>query len=669
MTVLFLVCVLLFPGLFPVSADTPFTPGSIGVGYYQGTCTGDTIPDILEAGREYTVTITYMNRGLVSWQYDVEKFGLLYEGLQSSIRVDPVFSPLDPGVEIPSRGDITFLLTLQPPEKPGEYTLSFSMATRKGTEYTTFPSSFSKTITVIPEGGISSPEYGSIIIESIPPKAEVKMGESVRGSTPLTLPDLNPATYQITITHPDHRPKWKEVTVEPGSVTRITVDLTTTGEMEVETEKVQRFTLLGWIISHLPLLIISITIVFLAFQVLMMNTRVIPENHPVRTFTRPITIFPPHSPDGSRRNRLRKGTGDRGSGAGGSFGSLVDESGKQGRNSRIREGTDTGKKADTNQGVRRGGDEEKTRKSDEGEKEEELRVPDEDQTPMDLENPFGFPDALKDRYEPLGIAGDDHYARVFKVMRKDTGGIRSLKVAHMKGADSEILRKEASVWGSLQHPNVVRLYKAEFNEDLTFLENEYLSGVRYKGSEHTSLSMLPKPIREKYALSLIRDIAEGIRYTHNMGIRHYHLQAGDVLLTEQLTAKISGYARGKNELGFSIPESDVMDAPALYIAPEQREEIVYGNPGKRTDIFQIGVIFYELLSGYLPYSREAYEAVHDDGQYEANRTTLIPLADLKPDLAKYDPILGKLLAWQKNERYGRVEDFLAELDTYSYGDE
>jgi hypothetical protein len=179
--------------------------GMSGVGYYKGDHISDTIPASLEAGQSYPVVITFRNNGMVSWEWGVEKFGLLYQGLQSSIRVDPVFSPVPEGVKVAAQGEISFPFTLTPPDKPGEYKLSFSMSTRKGEDrYTPFPNGFTKKITVIPKEGVSSGSVGSIIIHSNPSGAMVYMGSEEKGLTPLTLPDLNPAKYEITISHPQY---------------------------------------------------------------------------------------------------------------------------------------------------------------------------------------------------------------------------------------------------------------------------------------------------------------------------------------------------------------------------------------------------------------------------------------------------------------------------------
>ncbi|HWQ64360.1 MAG TPA: protein kinase [Methanospirillum sp.] len=657
-----LACVVLFVVLgvlMPSLADA--VPASIDVSYYKGEHSNDTIPDMIEAGQTYPVTVTFRNTGMVSWDWGVEKFGLLYQGLQSSILVDPIFSRLGKDTETKPGDEITFPLILTPPEKPGDYTISFSMATLKGDSYNTFPETFSKTVKVISEDGISSGSVGSIIVSSIPTGSQVLIGGDVRGKTPLTIPDLRPAMYDLSVASPDYKTKAVQVTVEAGSVSRLRVDLTSSNKTDISIEKDERYTLLGFLKGNLPLLILTIAILFFGLQMLMMDTKRFPENHPVRLFVRPITIVPV-SFDGkvSSRKFSKKGStsGSENVGAG------ADEHGsKKGDVSATRTTGQTLSRSKELKDKKPGyGDEQKNKKDLKGENADELKVPDVDQQYQDISNPFGFPDGLKDRYEPLGVAGDDSYARVFKVRKKDNGSIRALKVSHMKNAGSEILQKEASVWGNIRHPNVVRLYKAEFDDELSFLDLEFLDGIKYRGGSLTSLSALPKPIREKYAVSLIRDVANGLKFTHSLGIRHYHLQTGDILLTPKMQAKISGYARGKNELGFSVPESDTREAPAAYLAPEQKDEVFYGNPGRKTDIYQLGVIFYELLTGFLPYTRLAADKASVEWHESAENRLILP-SELKNGLLRYDVILSRMLATDKKKRYALVDEFLADLDT------
>lgn len=657
----FAVVILISLGLSQVCAEDQGS--SIDLSYYKGQYISDTIPSLLEGGKSYPVTIRYRNAGMVSWTWDVEKFGMLYTGKQSSIEVTPEFFQLRPDQKVSTGSEFTFNFTLTPPEKTGEYEISFSMATMKGNQYSTFVESFIKKVSVVSKSGISSGSVGAIIIESVPSGADVSLGRKRIGVTPLTIPDLSPASYELSVSHPDYRTKVIPVKVEEGSVSRFMVDLTTPGIPKVSTVKDERFTILGFMKEKFPLIIFSIVIFFFGIQLMMLDTKRFPENHSIRRIVKPIT-FIPVSFSGSRMTQSgsQKGHGSSGSSGDGSTGVHIAKGATTSSYTTGGIGAKPGKLTDKK--TEYSGDQ-KAKQSTGEEKQEEEKVPEVDQEYHDIDNPFGFPDGLKDRYEPLGVAGDDEYARVFKVRKKETGTVRALKVSHVKGAGSEILQKESSVWGNLRHPNVVRLYKAEFDDDLTFLDLEFLDGIGYKGEKITSLASLPKPIKEKYAVSLMRDIAAGLKYTHYLGIRHYHIQPGDILLTPKMRAKISGYARGKNELGFSIPDSDTKEAPEAYITPEQRDEQRYGNPGRKTDIYQLGVIFYELLTGHLPYSKEAAQAGGINGWEESGENRLILPSEFRGFLGSFDKILSRMLSLEKNGRYSSVDEFINDLDALS----
>jgi hypothetical protein len=410
-------------------SDTISSLSSVsGVGYYKATYVSDTIPSSLETGTSYPVTITFQNSGMVSWEWGVEKFGMLYQGLQSSISVDPVFSPVSAGTKILTQSEISFPLTLTPPEKPGEYDLSFSMAIRKGEgRYEPFSDSFTKRVYVMPVEGVSSGSVGSIIISSEPAGATVFLGGDEKGKTPLILPDLNPASYEITVSHPNYTSKYTKATVQPGSVSRITMNLTDTEKPEVVTEKLLKFTPLGWLLDNFPLILITLVILFLAFQVVMMDTKHVPENHPVRIISRPITLFKP-APDGTnklgRRNRSQNKGRSTGSGS-----EIIGDSLKSGNK---KTGTTQGNIISKDRNVkdrsfRRDENGDQSKRSKSGDDEEQIKVSDVDQDEILPEGFWGFPHSLLDKYEPLGMEGDDPYARIFKVKKKSNGEIRALK--------------------------------------------------------------------------------------------------------------------------------------------------------------------------------------------------------------------------------------------------
>jgi serine/threonine protein kinase len=303
------------------------------------------------------------------------------------------------------------------------------------------------------------------------------------------------------------------------------------------------------------------------------------------------------------------------------------------------------------------------------EEEEALLPPDGEQksTPIP-EELWNFPKELLDRYEPLGVLGDDDYAVVYLIRNKKEDAIRSLKISKSTESASEIVKKESSIWRKMKHPNIVKLYTGEFDQ-LKFLENEYVSGVSYKGKHYLSLLDLPKPIKEKYAVSLVLDIANALAYVHNLGLRHYHLQPGNIFITPKLEAKVSGFTRGKNEFGFAtnyatINLQDESDERIAHIAPEQRDKS-NETLNTRTDLYQLGIIFYELLTGYKPYTKCLYQFVYphaDENQINDEYDHFfIPPSRIVSRLAPYDNMVQHLIAQEKKERYASVKEFVTDL--------
>jgi len=115
-------------------------------------------------------------------------------------------------------------------------------------------------------------------------------------------------------------------------------------------------------------------------------------------------------------------------------------------------------------------------------------------------------------------------------------------------------------------------------------------------------------------------------------------------------AKISARSSLSSHKGYS----------PLYAAPEQLDESLYGAPDHRTDIYQLGVVFYELLTGKLSY--EGYSPGAVIGKILAENIKPLPPSEINPALAKYDGIFEKLLAKRKEDRYQSIEEFLKDLE-------
>ncbi|AEO13926.1 serine/threonine-protein kinase [Thermococcus sp. AM4] len=262
-----------------------------------------------------------------------------------------------------------------------------------------------------------------------------------------------------------------------------------------------------------------------------------------------------------------------------------------------------------------------------------------------------------DKYEPLEFIGEGGFAKVFKAKKKKDGKIVALKIPRIDERTSKTFIKEVSTWLHLDHPNIVKLYDVDILP-IPYLEMEYVEGVKVNGKTVRDLGGYPKPVDEKIALKLIRGIAEGLRHAHSKGIYHRDLKPLNVLLKADLTPKITDWGLAK--LGTMSSSRSVLGYTPLYASPEHLMPGKYGHTDHRTDIWQLGVTFYELLTGKLPFEGYTYEEVFGKITDESYRFT--PPSKINPALAKYDGIFEKLLAKRKEDRYQSVDEFLRDLE-------
>ncbi|WP_083965028.1 outer membrane protein assembly factor BamB family protein [Thermococcus sp. PK] len=268
-----------------------------------------------------------------------------------------------------------------------------------------------------------------------------------------------------------------------------------------------------------------------------------------------------------------------------------------------------------------------------------------------------FPSELLDKYEPLEFLGEGGFAKVYKVKRKSDGKVVALKIPRIDEKTSSLFLKEIAAWYYLNHPNIVKLYKADIFP-IPYLEMEYVEGAKIDDKIVRDLDKYPKPVDENTALKLIVGIAEGLKHAHSKGIWHLDLKPLNVLLKRDLTPKITDWGLAKISTRSSLSTNSGYSP--LYAAPEQLDEETYGVPDHRTDIYGLGIIFYELLTGKLPY--EGYSPGAVVGKILAKDIKPTPPSKINPALAKYDGIFEKLLAKRKEDRYQSIEEFLQALN-------
>ncbi|MDD1679618.1 MAG: serine/threonine protein kinase [Methanomicrobiales archaeon] len=254
--------------------------------------------------------------------------------------------------------------------------------------------------------------------------------------------------------------------------------------------------------------------------------------------------------------------------------------------------------------------------------------------------------AMAEKYRDIELIAVGGLARVYRARRKKDGAIVAVKVPL---TSSEVtgtsFLKEILAWQSLSHPNIVSITDASILP-YPAVEMEYIP---------QSLADLEKPMGIPAALKIVRGVASGLAYAHEKGVIHRDIKPENILLTAEGIPKITDWGMSRI-LASTMPT--VVGFSVSYAAPEQISPSRFGSTDRRTDIFQLGVVFYELVTGSRPFqgedSGEVIAAILDQEP--------IPPSQLVPAARTVESIIFRCLAKAPSERYQRVEDLLADLD-------
>ncbi len=260
-----------------------------------------------------------------------------------------------------------------------------------------------------------------------------------------------------------------------------------------------------------------------------------------------------------------------------------------------------------------------------------------------------FPSEISDLYCNPEIIGSGGFARVFRGTREDgTTVALKLPLTFDETTGKSFLR-EIVAWEKLSHENIIKLYKKNIMP-IPYLELEY--------AENGSLEDVPKPIEKETAAKIVFDISEGLKYAHEQGIIHRDLKPQNVLLTKDMTPKITDW--GLSKVMAESKTSSKYGYSPLYAAPELLSSKKFGKPDRRTDIYQLGVIFYELLTGKLPFEGEDVSEI----MFTILSEEAEPPSYISPKCGELDDIIMKCLNKQQNRRYYSVSEFQKSLANY-----
>lgn len=262
---------------------------------------------------------------------------------------------------------------------------------------------------------------------------------------------------------------------------------------------------------------------------------------------------------------------------------------------------------------------------------------------------------LDNRYKIISKIGVGGMADVFKGEDTLLGRPVAVKILHSNfaGDDDFVARFkcEAQAAGKLSHPNIVSMYDVGFDQGFHYIVMEYIKGETLKEyiTRHERLSI-------DNAVKFTIAIAEGLEHAHAMGIVHCDIKPHNVLITKQGRIKVTdfGIARAMNA-GTTMMYTNSIMGSAHYLSPEQAS----GKPiNGSTDIYSLGAVLYEMLTGRVPYEGETPISV----ALKHVRERLIPPTRYNPSIPTLlEAAVIKALAKRPEDRFSNITEMIAAL--------
>ncbi|HEX6702066.1 MAG TPA: protein kinase [Gaiellaceae bacterium] len=259
------------------------------------------------------------------------------------------------------------------------------------------------------------------------------------------------------------------------------------------------------------------------------------------------------------------------------------------------------------------------------------------------------------RYELDELVGSGGMSSVYRardtLLERDV----ALKILHEHyTADDEYVerfRREARAVAQLSHPNIVTVIDRGEEEGRQFIVFEYVDGKTLK-------ECLEKdgPMAVRRALELAIQVARGLAFAHDNGLVHRDVKPQNVILNGDGQAKVTDFGIARSLEVQGVTRSGTVLGTSSYIAPEQASG---GDVEPATDVYSLGVVLFELLTGHVPFTGESFVSVAMQHVTEPPPSVL----DLRPDVpVRLANAVDRALAKDPADRYASMHDFASELE-------
>jgi len=260
------------------------------------------------------------------------------------------------------------------------------------------------------------------------------------------------------------------------------------------------------------------------------------------------------------------------------------------------------------------------------------------------------------RYEIVSELGRGAMGVVYKATDPVLGRPVAIKTINMAlerdGIENYEARfyQEARAAGGLNHPNIVTIYDVGKIGDIAYMAMEFVEGVELR-----SLLSGGRPLPVAQAISITAQVAEGLTYAHERGIVHRDIKPPNIMVTPGGSVKIADFGIARMRASESLTQTGMMLGSPKYMSPEH---VLGKRADQRGDIFSLGIILYEMLTGAAPFGGENVTAL----MYQ-----IVNLAPPAPSVRNpevpelLDYVVAKMLAKLLEERYQSAAELASDL--------
>lgn len=254
----------------------------------------------------------------------------------------------------------------------------------------------------------------------------------------------------------------------------------------------------------------------------------------------------------------------------------------------------------------------------------------------------------------IGKGGMSHVFRAWQPSLERFVVLKRLRDELIQNEETaERFRREARALASVLHQNIAHVYDYVEKPGQAFILMEYI-----EGKDLSAIIDKTESIDPEIAAAILLEVAKGLAYIHERGLIHRDVKPSNIRITNRGEVKLMDFGIVLQVENTSLTRPGVMVGSPSYLSPEQ----ILGDKVSHTaDIFLLGIVLYEMLTGVRPFKEEGGESIFQ----RIREVRYVQIRKMQPSVPRaLEAIVEKCLRKDPKRRYGRVESLIADLEEF-----